>query len=99
MQIGVRGVAVPIKNRHGAVVAALSVNMPIGKETREAALARVLRPLQEMALQMLNVTRHPARSVEHVWLGGDQIVPDRLEVQPADVVAANVLAAVTRILR
>ncbi|WP_250535647.1 IclR family transcriptional regulator C-terminal domain-containing protein [Caballeronia sp. AZ10_KS36] len=55
LQVGVRGVAVPIKNRHGQVVAALSVNMPIGKETSEAALARVLPPLQETALAMLNV--------------------------------------------
>lgn len=54
LQIGVRGVAVPMKNRHGEVVAALSANMPIGKETSEAALARVLQPLQETALAMLN---------------------------------------------
>ncbi|KMZ13899.1 Transcriptional regulator, IclR family [Candidatus Burkholderia humilis] len=55
LQMGVRGVAVPIKNRHGQVVAALSANMPIGKETSAVALARVLQPLQEMALSMLNV--------------------------------------------
>ena len=55
LQIGVRGIAVPMKNRHGEVVAALSTNMPIGKETTEAALARVLRPLQETAIAMLNV--------------------------------------------
>jgi IclR family pca regulon transcriptional regulator len=53
--MGVRGIAVPMKNRHGEVVAALSANMPIGKETGEAALARVLQPLQETALSMLNV--------------------------------------------
>lgn len=55
LDIGVRGVAVPMKNRHGEVVAALSTNMPMGKETTEAALNRVLRPLQESALSMLNV--------------------------------------------
>ena len=55
LQVGVRGVAVPVKNRHGEVVAALSTNMPIGQETTEAALARVLRPLQESALAMLNI--------------------------------------------
>ncbi|MDE1179257.1 IclR family transcriptional regulator C-terminal domain-containing protein [Paraburkholderia sp.] len=54
LQIGVRGVAVPVKNRHGEVVAALSTNMPLGTETTEAALNRVLRPLQETALAMLN---------------------------------------------
>ncbi|KND61707.1 Transcriptional regulator, IclR family [Candidatus Burkholderia verschuerenii] len=55
LQMGVRGIAVPMKNRHGEVVAALSANMPIGKETSEATLARVLQPLQETALNMLNV--------------------------------------------
>ena len=55
LQVGVRGVAVPVKNRHGEVVAALSTNMPIGQETTESALARVLRPLQESALAMLNI--------------------------------------------
>jgi IclR family transcriptional regulator, pca regulon regulatory protein len=55
LQMGVRGIAVPIKNRHGEVVAALSVNMPIGKETSAAAHARLLQPLQETALSMLNV--------------------------------------------
>jgi IclR family transcriptional regulator, pca regulon regulatory protein len=55
LDIGVRGVAVPMKNRHGEVVAALSTNMPMGKESIEAALNRVLRPLQESALAMLNV--------------------------------------------
>jgi IclR family pca regulon transcriptional regulator len=55
MQIGVRGVAVPLKNRHGEVVAALSTNMPMGKEKTENALTRVLRPLQDTALAMLNL--------------------------------------------
>lgn len=55
LQIGVRGIAVPLKNRHGEVVAALSTNMPMGKETTEGALKRVLSALQETALAMLNV--------------------------------------------
>ncbi len=50
-----RGIAVPLKNRQGEVVAALSTNMPIGGEAPAAALARVLPPLQETALAMLNV--------------------------------------------
>src|SRR5579863_928436 len=33
-------------------------------------------------------------SVEHVGLRVDQLVPDGLEMQPADVVAADMLAAV-----
>ncbi|CAN7558770.1 helix-turn-helix domain-containing protein [Trinickia sp. LjRoot230] len=55
LQIGVRGIALPLKNRQGEVVAALSTNMPIGKETTEAALQRVLPYLQEAALGMMNV--------------------------------------------
>ena len=55
LQVGVRGIAVPMKDRHGQVVAALSTNMPMGRETTEAALRRVLQPLQETALAMLNV--------------------------------------------
>ncbi|HXZ08260.1 MAG TPA: IclR family transcriptional regulator C-terminal domain-containing protein [Paraburkholderia sp.] len=55
LQVGVRGIAVPMKDRHGDVVAALSTNMPMGKETTEAALARVLPHLQETALAMMNV--------------------------------------------
>ena len=55
LQVGVRGIAVPMKNRHGEVVAALSTNMPIGRETTDAALQRVLPHLQETALAMLSV--------------------------------------------
>ncbi|ARF88306.1 IclR family transcriptional regulator [Burkholderia cenocepacia] len=55
LQVGVRGIAVPLKNRHGEVVAALSTNMPIGAETTDAAVRRVLPHLQEAALAMLNV--------------------------------------------
>lgn len=55
LQVGVRGIAVPLKDRHGQVVAALSTNMPIGRESTEAALRRTLQPLQDTALAMLNV--------------------------------------------
>jgi IclR family transcriptional regulator, pca regulon regulatory protein len=55
LQVGVRGIAVPLRNRQGEVVAALSTTMPIGKESSEAALRRVLPALQESAAAMLNV--------------------------------------------
>lgn len=55
LQVGVRGVAVPLRNRGGDVVAALSTNMSIGNESAEAAVKRVLPHLQETALAMLNV--------------------------------------------
>lgn len=55
LQTGVRGVAVPLRNRHGKVIAALSVNMPIGEESAEDALSRVLQVLQDTALSLMRV--------------------------------------------
>lgn len=54
LQIGVRGIAIPLKNRGGQLVGAMSVSIPIGTESREAALARVLPVLQETANALLN---------------------------------------------
>lgn len=54
LQIGVRGIAIPLKNRAGQLVGAMSVSIPIGAESREAALARVLPVLQETANALLN---------------------------------------------
>jgi len=54
LQIGVRGIAIPLKNRAGQLVGAMSVSIPIGTESREAALARVLPVLQETANALLN---------------------------------------------
>src|SRR5580698_7203763 len=39
------------------------------------------------------------RSVEHVGLPGDEVIPDRLEMQPADVFAPHMLAAIAGPLR
>lgn len=55
LQIGVRGVAVPLRDRHGKVIAALSVNMQIGTETAEQALERVLQVLQDTAISIMRV--------------------------------------------
>ena len=55
LQPGVRGLAVPLKNRHGEVIAALSTNMPMGKESAEKAINRVLPALQDTAMALLNV--------------------------------------------
>lgn len=54
LQVGVRGIAVPLRNRHGQAVAALSISMPMGNENAAAALARVLPVLQETANNLLN---------------------------------------------
>lgn len=37
---------------------------------------------------------HPKRSGEHVGLVNHQLVPDRLEMQPPDIIAADMFAAV-----
>lgn len=55
LQIGVRGVAVPLRDRHGKVIAALSVNMQIGEESAGQSLQRVLRVLQDTALSLMRV--------------------------------------------
>jgi IclR family pca regulon transcriptional regulator len=55
LQIGVRGIAVPLRDRHGRVVAALSVNMQIGDEPAEKALGRVQHVLQDTALSIMRV--------------------------------------------
>jgi IclR family transcriptional regulator, pca regulon regulatory protein len=54
LQIGIRGIAVPLHDRHGRTVAALSVSTPIGHESRQQALARVLPVLQEAANALIN---------------------------------------------
>ena len=49
LEMGMRGVAVPLRNRNGIVIGAISVSMPIGQESGNAALSRVLPALQESA--------------------------------------------------
>jgi len=55
LQVGIRGISVPLKNRRGEVVAALSVSIPMAAESASAALQRVLPAMQDTALSMLNV--------------------------------------------
>lgn len=55
LELGFRGVAVPLRDRHGEVVAALSVTMPMGNEPGEDAVARVLSVLTEAAQAMRNL--------------------------------------------
>lgn len=50
-----RGVAVPLIDRRGDLVGALNVTMPIGHESSEDAVARVLPVLQETARAMRNL--------------------------------------------
>ena len=52
LDLNFRGVAVPLRNRHGEVLGALSVTMPMGQESSEDAVARVLPVLSETAQAM-----------------------------------------------
>ena len=50
-----RGVAVPLRDRHGDVLGALSVTMPMGHESGEDAVRRVLYVRSETAQAMRNL--------------------------------------------
>jgi IclR family transcriptional regulator, pca regulon regulatory protein len=54
LQTGIRGIALPLINRSGDVIAALSVSLPMKNETCDAALQRVLPVLQEAANSLIN---------------------------------------------
>jgi IclR family transcriptional regulator, pca regulon regulatory protein len=55
LELNYRGVAVPLRDRNGEVVAALSVTMPTGHEAGADAAARVLPVLRETAQAMRNL--------------------------------------------
>lgn len=52
LELNYRGIAVPLRDRRGEVMGALSVTMPIGQESSEEAAARVLLVLSETAQAM-----------------------------------------------
>ncbi|SRR5450830_252124 len=54
LQSGVRGIAVPLKNRHAKLVGAISLSIPMGNESRTQALDRILPILQQSANALLN---------------------------------------------
>ena len=55
LELNHRGIAVPLRDRHGDVAGALSVTMPMGHESSEDAVARVLSVLSETAQAMRNL--------------------------------------------
>ncbi len=55
LELNLRGVAVPLMDRHGDMMGALSVSMPMGNESTEDAVRRVLAVLQETARAMRNL--------------------------------------------
>ena len=55
LELNYRGVAVPLIDRRGDLVGALNVTMPMGHESTEDAVGRVLPVLQETARAMRNM--------------------------------------------
>jgi IclR family pca regulon transcriptional regulator len=55
LELNHRGIAVPLRDRHGDVTAALSVTMPMGHESSEDVVVRVLGVLTETAQAMRNL--------------------------------------------
>ena len=55
LELNYRGIGVPLLDRHGELVGALSVTMPMGHESSEDAVGRVLAVLQETARAMRNL--------------------------------------------
>lgn len=54
LDLNSRGVAVPLRDRHGELVGALNITMPMGQEKSKDAVARVLPVLREAAQAMRN---------------------------------------------
>ena len=52
LDLNSRGIAVPLRDRHGTVAAALNITMPMGRESSKDAVARVLPVLREIAQAM-----------------------------------------------
>ena len=55
LELNHRGIAVPLRDHNGNVAGALSVTMPMGHESSEDAVARVLSVLSETAHAMRNL--------------------------------------------
>lgn len=55
LDLNSRGVAVPLRDRHGELLGALNITMPMGHESSEDAVARVLPVLRETAQAMRNL--------------------------------------------
>ena len=52
LDLNYRGIAVPVRNTRGLLMGALNVTMPIGQESSETAVARVLNVLRDVAQAM-----------------------------------------------
>ena len=52
LDLNYRGIAVPVRNTRGLLMGALNVTMPIGQESSDTAVARVLNVLRDVAQAM-----------------------------------------------
>ena len=55
LEMKVRGIAVPVRNREGDILGAISVSLPMGNETKDHAVARALPVLREAEYALLSV--------------------------------------------
>lgn len=55
LDLNFRGVAIPLRDRHGTLVAAMSMTMPMGFETSQESVSRVLPVMNETAQAMRNL--------------------------------------------
>jgi IclR family pca regulon transcriptional regulator len=55
LDLNSRGIAVPLRDRHGVLAGALNITMPMGQESSHDAVARVLPVLREAAQGMRNL--------------------------------------------
>ena len=58
LELNHRGIAVPLLDRHGDLVGGLNVSMPMGHESSEDAVARVLPVLRVLPCRATKVRRH-----------------------------------------
>lgn len=55
LDLNSRGIAVPVRDHHGGLFGAMSITMPMGNESSDDAVARVLPVLREAAQAMRNL--------------------------------------------
>lgn len=55
MELGVRGLAVPLKNHRAETLGAISISAQIGSESADQAIRRLLPPLQQIAANLRDV--------------------------------------------
>ena len=77
LQIGVRGIAVPLKDRRGRAVAALSMSIPMAGESTAQALERVLSDPQPAA--RIEMQFRAGMKVRHSAWGDGIVLTSRIQ--------------------